>query len=442
MITVDQTFLVVSGEGARLRLDTNGVINAPDLVLMQGGLLELNGGSAFVSDTMNVVQLTGSPIKGIAKGRGILAIGQELNVRGTIEASGGTLQIGRTSVNAVIDLDGDDEIQFFGELIARSNATLFVSAPIHDAFDGPLFVEQNGTARFNAAFALGRNGVASIDGTLEVNDLLTAADVWAIDGRIQLGPSGIVSGDLLPYVTNHGTVSGYGNFPSGLIVDTGELSPGEALAPGTITAAEALLASGSTLSIDVGPTADKFAVSGALFIGEPSQNGGPVTPGGRLRIELEDGYQPAAGDTFDILDFEDVDGGFETFTLPSLPASLVWNLDSLYTDGVLSVGLSGDYDRNGIVDAADYVVWRKSDGSSAGYGTWRENFGRTVGTGGDADDATGVPEPMTLNLVSLVTLIVVNHRHRIRIGKYVTRCALQDHRSDQPGRPTQRQEAV
>jgi hypothetical protein len=48
----------------------------------------------------------------------------------------------------------------------------------------------------------------------------------------------------------------------------------------------------------------------------------------------------------------------------------------------LSQGLSGpagDYNHNGVVDAADYVIWRKTDGSPAGYTAWRTNFGLTGG---------------------------------------------------------------
>ncbi len=45
------------------------------------------------------------------------------------------------------------------------------------------------------------------------------------------------------------------------------------------------------------------------------------------------------------------------------------------------VGPSGDYNRNGSVDAADYVAWRNDPGSfggdPAGYNTWRSNFGKT-----------------------------------------------------------------
>lgn len=40
---------------------------------------------------------------------------------------------------------------------------------------------------------------------------------------------------------------------------------------------------------------------------------------------------------------------------------------------------AGDYNGNGVVDAADYVVWRNTNGSQAAYDVWRANFGK----GGD-----------------------------------------------------------
>jgi hypothetical protein len=59
-------------------------------------------------------------------------------------------------------------------------------------------------------------------------------------------------------------------------------------------------------------------------------------------------------------------------------------------------GLPGDYNDNGVVDAADYVVWRKTDGTPAGYSSWRTNFGRTSGSGASLDSARAVPEPSAL----------------------------------------------
>ena len=39
-----------------------------------------------------------------------------------------------------------------------------------------------------------------------------------------------------------------------------------------------------------------------------------------------------------------------------------------------AVPVPGDYNHNGIVDAADYVVWRKTDGTQPAYDTWRANL--------------------------------------------------------------------
>jgi len=53
--------------------------------------------------------------------------------------------------------------------------------------------------------------------------------------------------------------------------------------------------------------------------------------------------------------------------------------------------LAGDYNSNHFVDAADYVVWRKSDATSGGYVLWRSNFGNANGS---SDSLTAaVPEP-------------------------------------------------
>jgi Zn-dependent alcohol dehydrogenase len=60
------------------------------------------------------------------------------------------------------------------------------------------------------------------------------------------------------------------------------------------------------------------------------------------------------------------------------------------------------------VDAADYVVWRKSDGSPQGYNLWRTNFGAMgAGSGGGNGavfNAAAVPEPSTVALATLVLI--------------------------------------
>jgi exopolysaccharide biosynthesis protein len=56
---------------------------------------------------------------------------------------------------------------------------------------------------------------------------------------------------------------------------------------------------------------------------------------------------------------------------------------------------NGDFNQNGYVDAADYVMWRNSIGGQAAYDAWRQHFGmlgNSVNTSG-AGAALAVPEP-------------------------------------------------
>jgi hypothetical protein len=87
-------------------------------------------------------------------------------------------------------------------------------------------------------------------------------------------------------------------------------------------------------------------------------------------------------------------------------------------------GVNGDFNDNGVVDAADYVLWRNggplmndpTPGVQPGdYDTWKANFGKTGGAGSAA--ATAVPEPSTLLLVCLALVgHMVGVRRTIRQG--------------------------
>jgi hypothetical protein len=60
--------------------------------------------------------------------------------------------------------------------------------------------------------------------------------------------------------------------------------------------------------------------------------------------------------------------------------------------------LTGDYNHDGIVDAADYVVWRKgldTTYTQNDYNVWRANFGKIAGSGSGATLRAAVPEPAT-----------------------------------------------
>lgn len=81
--------------------------------------------------------------------------------------------------------------------------------------------------------------------------------------------------------------------------------------------------------------------------------------------------------------------------------------------GASAAVLAGDFNGDNVVDAADYPMWRKTDGTPAGYNAWRANFGATGASAGPSTLVRGfvryvssgaggaVPEPSTVLLVGL-----------------------------------------
>lgn len=69
-------------------------------------------------------------------------------------------------------------------------------------------------------------------------------------------------------------------------------------------------------------------------------------------------------------------------------------------DGIIASGLDGDFNEDGVVDAADYTTWRAGLGSTfteADYLIWRSNYGATE----SASSVASVPEPAAFALLAL-----------------------------------------
>jgi endoglucanase len=83
--------------------------------------------------------------------------------------------------------------------------------------------------------------------------------------------------------------------------------------------------------------------------------------------------------------------------------------------------LAGDYSRNGVVDAADYVVWRKNLGvfPADAYATWRSHYGQSPGSGSGANTSAAVPEPATIMLF-IVAAAGMSARRRWRASSVKT----------------------
>lgn len=137
-----------------------------------------------------------------------------------------------------------------------------------------------------------------------------------------------------------------------------------------------------------------------------------------LDIEITDG--PILKSHFDFRNFLD-DGDLGKLYIDLSPSF----------DVVLPDVMPGDYNDDGIVNAADYSVWRNSlgavgsnlpaDGNGNGsvdagdYAIWKMHFGESSGSGGSS---AAVPEPgsLTLSMLALIALITPPRRRRLALS--------------------------
>lgn len=79
----------------------------------------------------------------------------------------------------------------------------------------------------------------------------------------------------------------------------------------------------------------------------------------------------------------------------------------------LPLPFPGDFNNDGVVDAADYTVWRDGSGTEEKYAEWKTNFGNVASE--PASGATSVPEPgsFCLGAMSLIAAAGATARRRV-----------------------------
>jgi hypothetical protein len=193
----------------------------------------------------------------------------------------------------------------------------------------------------------------------------------------------------------------------------------------------------SSLNVDMtSDTAyDKVAVDGAVSLGNAGLNFnlGSFSPSGNGNITLIDNQ--GAGSISGV--FGALNGTAGTLaegaavTLGTATYHITYQGGTGNNDVMLigaPAGVPGDYNNNGIVDAGDYVLWRKGGPlanevdnpgvvNAQDYTEWRARFGNPNPGSGSSLGVASVPEPATIVLVALISPFFVSLVARRKLGR-------------------------
>jgi autotransporter-associated beta strand protein len=250
-------------------------------------------------------------------------------------------------------------------------------------------------------------GTWTIDGA--GNDYTGTTHVGA--GTLALGAAGAIGNSTVVQVDAGATFDVSAQSPHTI----GSVAPQTLKGDGAVTGS-VIIASGSKLAVDYdGSAMDSLAISGALNITNATvdfnQIGSALTAGAHVFAS----YGSLSGATFaSVLD---------------LPAGFSIDYNYLSGNQIALVGapagLPGDYNNNGVVDAGDYVLWRKGGPlqnevnlpgtvNAQDYIEWKARFGNTLGSGagsGSGSATAAVPET-TSTLMLIMGILTISCRRR------------------------------
>jgi T5SS/PEP-CTERM-associated repeat protein len=431
----------------QLNILDGAIVNLTQFGLMQVGYSPSGHGKVVVRNPGSILQMTREVLLGWPGGWATLEIADGGVVNATtgfskigslarVELDDGTLRIGGT-------LHQTGVIVGSGDIIITQSAVQTNAGRIEAGAGDYLRVVGTGTLR--------NQGIIAADGgTIEVHRDVNnvtidskKAEITLRNGTFRIG--GAVQGPGGP-LENSGLLAAIGgqNDFYGVVenVQTGQIAVTN---ESVLIFHDDVTADGGTISVFPGSKAifledlelSETAVVQANLPGADDDTGfgiievvGNLALGdGTLEVTVEGPYVRQVGDAFPLITAGGgISGSLSLSAMPGLPDVLAWDLDIDSSHVLLSVvpALAGDYNASGIVDAADYVVWRKllnqagaglvADGdddntvNDADYQIWRTNFGASIDAA--AAGAAAIPEPAAAWLVCVGAAAISLSRRR------------------------------
>jgi hypothetical protein len=347
----------------------------------------------------------------LTAGNGVgLNVGDNLVGWGTVNARVAASYA--TTFEATGDLQIGDAVAFDGFV---SDGVLVVAdntVTINDANQAVLgSLTQLGTGVADGVLVADRGLVVEFGKNIAGRGIVDTPD----DPLLPLTNNGAIIGDSPGAIELTGYVKGVGTLEN--VTVSGTLSPG--FSPVRLHATNLEIDDGGELVMELGGLSggseyDQLDVAGDLHLG------------GTLQVSLIGGFTPDIGDTFDMLDFDKLNGTeFDIVELPGLVGRKVWDTSALYSEGEISViaMLDGDTDVDWDVDSVDLANLVSVFGGEGDlytdfnedgrvdltdFAIMRGNFG--FGVASALEFGATTPEPGTLSLLALGGLALVRWR--------------------------------
>lgn len=406
--TVTATGQITIQPGATVQIRNFATVGAGTAIVNNGGTLLLDGPLASITGgTTNFL--------GTITGTGRFAGGLNNAAGATIRAQNGDHiiidTIGRTNAGMIELSDGT--IEYSKSLTNLVGGVISGRGVFRGSSSAP-----GGTGLINQGVLAFSAGITDIYGDVDNNvgaKIVNAgaSTVTFFDDVINNGDIRTVTGSRSVFF---GSVTGAGTFTGGGVVELeGDLKPGNS--PANVTFGGSLeINMTAGLGIELGGT-----IKGAEY--DSLTIAGVASLSGTLTTSLINDFVPSAGQSFEILTAAGgVDGTFDSVNLSALAGGLYLNLAYAPTAVTISVaGVLGDFNHNGTVDSADFVLWRKTlgqtgaalaaDANNSGsidqgdYNIWRANFGVTAPAPG-AGNVSTIPEPASFAIAIMAAGLI------------------------------------